>query len=249
MHPTLTAKGWDKVAQGEFPNTVLEAYTGLEKLVGRQRLAVPKDATDQEAYDALYNTLGRPGKPGDYKLDALDANYTKALDPAVKQHYLDAMHKAGIGQTQAEALFKANQEQWLGAAAAQEAAREAAAKTQKDSLALEWGMKADANTAIAKSTVRALDIPEETLSKLEDTLGYDGLFKLLHQIGAKFSEHGFVGTGQGGDFGGGPEAARAEITKLTTDTEFQAKLQHRDPRIRKDALDRWEELHKRLTPA
>lgn len=249
FHPTLAAKGWDKVDAKEFPNTVLEAYSGLEKLVGRSRLAVPKDAEDREAWDAIYSTMGRPGKATDYKLEGLPEEYGKALDPAVKQVYLDALHKAGVGDKAAAELFQLNATQWAGAQAAQAAAAVKANEEQQNALALEWGAKAEANTQIAKAAVRMLGLDAETMAKMETGLGYDGLHKFLYGIGSKLGEAGFAGTGgdNTGFEGGNPAAARAEITKLSQDRDFQAKLQHRDPRVRQDALARWEDLHKKLS--
>ena len=246
LHPALAAKGWDKIGQAEFPNTVLEAYTGLEKLVGRARLAVPKDASDTEAHNALYNALGRPGKASEYKLAGIDEAYMKAIPPETKQRYLDAMHAAGIGEAQAEALFKANQAEWDTGREAKQAAALAANKAQSDALALEWGMGLEGNKRIAGTAVKALGLDEPTLTKMEDALGYDGLYKLLHNFGSKFQEDRLLGTGQASEFGSSPEAAKSEITKLAGDKEFQAKLQHRDPRVRAPALEKWEELHKRL---
>ena len=246
LHGTLAAKGWDKVTAAEFPNVALEAYRGLESLIGRNRIAVPKDAGDVEAFNAIYSTLGRPPKADGYKLEGLDPVYAKALAPEVKAHYLQAMYDAGIGEEQALKLFKANESQFLGAEAAKLEAASKAEATQINALALDWGEKLDANKAIAQSAVRALGLDEKALGALETGLGYDGLYKFLHGIGTKFGEHGFVGKGEPGGFGDSPQHARAEIDRLAHDKEFQVKLQHRDPRVRAPALEQWEALHKKL---
>jgi hypothetical protein len=55
----------------------------------------------------------------------------------------------------------------------------------------------------------------------------------MHNIGAGVMEHGLSGMNNGANtFTPGTEAAKAEITELTSDKEFQKKLRHRDPRVR-----------------
>ncbi len=244
-HKAITEKGWDKLGQEDFAKTVFGAHAGLEKLLGRTRLAVPRDATDVEAIGALQKTLGWPATAKDYKIEGLSEAYTKALSPEIREAYLDAMHKAGVTQKQAETLFKLNEAQFTKVQESAAAEQAKALETQQNALAIEWGAATEANKKMAAATMRAFGLDEPTLTKIETVLGYDGLYKLMHSIGAKTMEDGFAGIGtSSAGFGGTPQAANAEIQKLINDREFQTKLQHRDPRIRKDALEKWEGLHK-----
>ena len=50
-------KGWND------PGEMAQGYRNLEKLVGGEKVPLPKGDTDNEGWERVYKALGRPAKP------------------------------------------------------------------------------------------------------------------------------------------------------------------------------------------
>jgi hypothetical protein len=77
-------KGWNDPAE------MAQGYRNLEKLVGGEKLPLPKGDTDSEGWDRVSKALGRPAKPEDYQLPDLES--------------AAAYHKLGLTARQATGL-------------------------------------------------------------------------------------------------------------------------------------------------
>jgi hypothetical protein len=102
----IQKKGWSA------PADIVQGYRNLEKLVGNEKVPLPKGEQDAEGWERVFTALGRPTSPDAYKLPDSDA--------AAK------FHEVGLNTRQAEALSG-----WLGESrehAAKTAAEEAASK-------------------------------------------------------------------------------------------------------------------------
>lgn len=51
------------------PNVLANSYVHAERMIGQNRIPVPKDENDTESLEKAYTALGRPAKPEDYKID------------------------------------------------------------------------------------------------------------------------------------------------------------------------------------
>ena len=60
-------KGWND------PGEMAQGYRNLEKLVGGEKVPLPKGDTDNEGWERVYKALGRPAKPEDYQLPDLES--------------------------------------------------------------------------------------------------------------------------------------------------------------------------------
>ena len=77
-------KGWND------PGEMALGYRNLEKLVGGEKVPLPKGDTDNEGWERVYKALGRPAKPEDYQLPDLES--------------AQAYHKLGLTGRQATGL-------------------------------------------------------------------------------------------------------------------------------------------------
>lgn len=50
------------------PNVLANSYVHAERMIGRDRIPLPKDENDQEGYERAYSALGRPEKPDAYEI-------------------------------------------------------------------------------------------------------------------------------------------------------------------------------------
>lgn len=91
---------------------------------------------------------------------------------------------------------------------------------QAEALKKEWGMAHDQNIQLAKVTAGKLGLSETQVDAMEKALGFDGVMKLILQLGQ--GEDSFVG----GSTPSGPLTpgqAQARITALKGDEEWSLK--------------------------
>jgi hypothetical protein len=76
-------KGWNDPAE------MAQGYRNLEKLVGGEKLPLPKGDTDSEGWERVFKAPGMPAKPEDYQLPDLES--------AAAYHKLGLTGPAGHG--------------------------------------------------------------------------------------------------------------------------------------------------------
>lgn len=230
-------KGWKE------PSEVVNSYRNLEKLHGvpaEQLLKLPKDDTDKDGWNKVYDRLGRPAKAEDYKLPTLpgdNGEFAKVISAA--------MYEAGIPAKAAQHIAKVNNEFIQKAMAGAQQVRTEKFAQEHTALMKEWGEAADKNSQVVDGVAQQLGIDEKALTALRDVMGPAGAMKFLYNIGAKLGEDRFV-TGGSQGFNGAlsPAAAQARIAQLRQDKEFANKYLNGDAAA-KDELER---LHKMAYP-
>lgn len=228
------------------PKDLIESYRNLEKLTGvppEQIVKLPK-GNDPAEWGAVYDRMGRPKAPADYKLPVPEGQGGEFAAEAATW-----FHELGLSQAQGTKLA----EKWNGkiaeATKKQTEAYQAEVKKQDDALKVEWGAEHPANVQIAKNAARTFGLDEATIGKLEQAMGFAGVHKLLYTIGSKLGEADFAG-GEGGKGGSmTPEIARAEISRLQNDRTFAAMFSSNDPKTRAEAREKMANLHKIAWPA
>lgn len=214
-------------------NTTLASYRSLEGTIGRQRLAVPKDAADQAAYDALYTAIGRPPEAKGYKLPE-----GVKLEPKVWDRFSGLFHKHGVSQAAAEAIVKDYHTMGTELTQAGETERLAEEGRQEEALKKAWGKDFDAKSDIAGRAWRALGVTEELSDKLESTLGFKAFTEFFHKVGAGMTEAALkTDGGQGGGGGDNVQVAMAARDRLMGDPEFLKRYQNSNQAIRQKAID------------
>lgn len=201
------------------PVSVLDSYINMEKLLGvpQDRLLKLPTKSDDPAWGDVYNKLGRPMDPKEYKIEVPQGMDAKFADWA-----RSTFHELGITKDAGEKLAA----KWNGfQSEAQKAQTEA--YTQKvtqenENLKKDWGMAYDQNINIAKSAASAFGLDGQTIDKLEAAMGFAGTMKFLSSIGEKIGEGKFISGGAGQSFGGAltPEQARGRIQNLRQDPDF-----------------------------
>ena len=144
----VAAKKWDNVSQLAEGYGELEKFTGLSEADRAKRiLLVPKD-DNPEAWDKVWNTIGRPAKPEEYKFDN-KSGYEIPED--LLNLYKQDAYKRGQTQSQFEGnlgfLVQAASEGDRIAAEAQAAADAAAAEATSKALK---DMEADGRADISR---------------------------------------------------------------------------------------------------
>lgn len=225
-HDFLRNKGFADI------DVALASYKSLEGLVGRQRLAVPKDANDAAAYDAIYGALGRPADAKGYKQpEGLN------IGSAAWDRFTGIFHKHGVGQGQAEAILKEYHAFGSEGIAAKEQERVREQAREEVELKKAWNKDFDVNSDIAGRAWRALGVSEELSNKIESALGFKSFMEFFHKIGAGMSEASLkIDTG-GGMNTNSVEQAKVARDRLLGDKNFLDRYQNGNQAIRNKAIE------------
>jgi hypothetical protein len=215
-------KGYVQNKGFKDPSVLADSYRNLEKLIGAPQdkiLKLPADMKDQAAMAEIFNKLGRPGKPEDYKL-----NLPEGSGEEFGKWARGTFHELGLTASQAEALSTKWNELQAAQAQSQTGATEATFNQQREALKKEWGAAYEQNAKIVDKAAQALGVDAQTLDALKASMGVDKAMKFLHSIGTKVVEDAFVSGKDGNQFGAmTPEAARSRIAQLQSDPDFSSR--------------------------
>ena len=212
----VQTKGW------QSPVDAIQSYTNLEKFLGADKagrgLVLPKDDASPDEWGQVYDRLGRPKDPSEYKLPIPDGS-----DPAFAQDAAKTFHELGLTAKQAQQLTE-----WFNGKSAEamngmqnEVAQ--SAEQQMQELQQEWGKEFDANIEAGRRAARQFGVGEEMLTKMENALGTKDMLKFFANVGKGMGEDAFVDGQSSGKFGLSPEAARVRINQLKSDPDWTAK--------------------------
>jgi len=228
-------KGWVENKGFKDPVAALQSMKNQEKLLGSDKIAMPKDMEDKEGWDKVYDKLGRPKESADYQLpvpEGEDGEFAKVAG--------DWMHEAGLNTTQARALAEKWNEYASKAVGEQEAAQAVKFEQELEGLKKEWGNEYATNVNAADQVNREFDIPKADLDAI--LAGSEAtLVKTLHKISKGMLEDNYKDGDNGKRFGQTKEGARAEIQEKRADKDFMEKYNKGDP----VAINQMNELYKK----
>jgi hypothetical protein len=242
----LSAEYKNYVQQKGFkdPGAVLESYVNLEKLVGvpkEQLLKLPQKA-DDPAWNDVYSKLGKPEKSDGYNLVVPKENGDENFANWAKETF----HGLNLSKAQGENLVEKWNAYIAGVREAQAKEYEAAVLKDVEKLKTDWGMAHDQNLRIAQRAAEVLGFDEAKIDQFEQVMGFQGVMRLLHDLGTKLGEDKFV-SGEGLAGGKGfltPDTAQQRIQALKGDPEFAKRYVAGEVAAR----DEMERLHKMAYP-
>jgi hypothetical protein len=221
---SLGVKDLDGLAKIARDNQVAARSGGLK---------VPGADAKPEELAAFRKAIGVPESADKYEVPLPEgAEIDKGFVEPMREAALKAGVPAGAFKAMAEGFVKYQLDQVE------------AEKTRQDGLAQsvlsEWGGQKDAKLADVSSAMRALNLTGADVAAIQGGYGSDKTLNLLQKLGAGMAEDALLGGGGGAKrFGITGAEAQAEITKLSADADFYAKLSAKDPA----AVARWDRLN------
>jgi len=227
-----------------------KSYVHAQSMIGADKIVIPKpDASPAEMAD-FYNKLGRPGAAEGYRFSETTVEGVPK-DEATQKWARDIFHKHGLTQKQADGLYQDYVTKVGGDMRSMQESRGAQREQALEQLRGEWrGNEFDVNVQLAQRAVKTFG-SEELVKYLNDSGEGDNpmLIRLFANIGKQLGEdQAFGGRSSQSGFVAGPEAAKAEIGKLQTDTDFQKAYMNKDAPGHKEAVERMERLFKVAYP-
>lgn len=215
--PTIAQLG--SVADG------MKMLVHAQRMVGRDKVALPAADAPEEDWAAVYDRLGRPEKPEDYELTPPEGlGEGLAFDEALTGRFREQAHKLGLLPGQVQGLFAWYMgEQAHGADGAQQAAEVAAGELRK-----EWGAAYDRRLDEARRAARVLGGDGLLKHLAESGIGNDPqVIRAFAKAGRLLAEADAPETGANDGFIRSGEAAKNEIARLQGDTGFMAAYRDR----------------------
>lgn len=223
-------KGFTELKGWKHPSEAVKSYRELESLRGvpaDQLLKLPKADAKPEEWNPVYDRLGRPAKPEDYKLPTVEGGEGFA------QKMAPLLHSAGLNQSQVDTIAKGWNAHIEASVKEMEAAQAQREQVDLQNLHREWpGEVFDQRQEMARRAVREFVGPvagdsektAEMLGKIEEAVGTASFLKLFAAIGEKVGESKYIGdNARPGNFGMTPQAARVRLSELRADKEWGAK--------------------------
>lgn len=197
----------------------------------------------------VYDRLGRPAKPEEYKLPGVKGADGKEqpMDEGFTKWAQGTFHKAGLSQAQAEAVLASWQNDYVAPN------MKADAESHKTLMANEtaelqkvWGSAFDQNQKIARKTAEALGVTEEQFDAIAAELGPKSAMFLFHKLGTKVMEPEFINglNRETASIIRSPEAAKQRIRELEADQNWKKKYMAGDTEARAE----FSRLHREANP-
>lgn len=195
----------------------VESHLSLEKLLGHEKVPLPKSADDVEGHNRLAKALGVPDKAEGYGLADVALPDTMKGMTFDKQKFADIVHSFKLTPNQAKGLWKAYTEQNLQAYSEFQKKHEQNLQQVVNQLRSEWGDAYETNVDLGQAVINKFSADQDTNDYLTSVLTKDPrAIKFLAQIGNQFAENK-VGEFSYKRFSLTPEQAQSEIDNILRD--------------------------------
>ena len=216
-------KGWDS------PVAMASSYREIEKLMGGEKLPIPKDPNDKAAWDVVHRALGKPESPEGYGLDKIEG-----LDKTFAGEAAKAFHDLGLSPKQAQALveFQTN-----GVKARMEAAENEFQQTRQldvNGMKKDWGNQFEPKVEMGRRAATQFGLDNTALESLERAMGTRKASEFLVKVGESFAEAPMVHEQAPTPQAMTPETAKVELDRLMKDPVWTKKNYDGDPAARAD---------------
>ena len=139
-------------------DALAKSYINAVKMIGQDKLAVPTNNSTEEAWNEVYDKLGRPESAEKYSLDA--KSKVVSLDENAVKQFAETSHKLGLNNKQAQGLLEFYKQNMEGTAQQAKIDTETAQAQAEQELRSEWGREFDTKVKQAGSLAKANMKPE-----------------------------------------------------------------------------------------
>lgn len=215
-------KADQSLQQVQSVEDLAKGYVHAQKLVGKDKLVLPKDENDTDAWNDVFKKLGRPNDPSEYELPSLDENSKAQVPEGTDEWFKNKAHELGLTNKQARDLWSSylTDVAEKTAESAEQQAQQAREQAEAQ-LKQEFGKAFDEKLNDARVALKQYDTDGSVTQALDQSgLGNDpAVIKMLSQIGEQFREDKVGGSSK--QFSRTPEQAQQEIRDLKLDQSFQ----------------------------
>ena len=213
-----------------------KSYLHAQKMVGSEKVAIPRDDWSDSDWNGHFDALGRPATADDYSTPdnagEIDLKDIKA-----------SLHEAGLSSKQAGKVLNHYIEYTSKSEETVERNSQEEINASREALTQEYGRDASYKLDVARSVISKFGSPELIKAMNETGLGNNPeLIKTFARIGDLIVEDDVRG-GRSTLHLDGANNAMGEINSLKGDPKFITQLGGRDEVGHKEAVERWNHLH------
>lgn len=221
-----------------------KAHIHGQKMIGKDRIALPGANATPEELSSFYNSIGRPETPDQYKIELPEGLKNVQPDEEGLKEWKAFMHEQGLTNSQVQNLVLRYYQDIDQGIAANQQQSQAQISEGLNKLKQDWGDEYDQNVSIAAGVVRKFGGEEVQQYLDESGLGNDpALISLFHKVGAAMLDDSASGGSQD-ILVTDQTRAKQEIASLKADKSFLNSLTDKQAVGHKEAKSRWDDLHK-----
>jgi hypothetical protein len=135
-------------------------------MIGQDKVVIPTNNSTEEAWNDVYDKLGRPESAEKYSLDA-KSEVVKFDDAAIKS-FAEQSHKLGLNNKQAQGILEFYKNNMEGNAQQEKIDSETAHAQAQQQLRQEWGRDYDSKVNQARALFKANINPNLLETQLKD---------------------------------------------------------------------------------
>jgi hypothetical protein len=193
------------------------SHLELEKLLGTEKVPIPKGPDDKEGWNRYAKAMGIPDKADAYGLADPDIPESMKGVTFNKQKFAEVVHAHKLTPGQAKGLWEAYTNMAKEAYGnAMKSHQETMTKTVNQ-MRSEWGDAYDSNVELGQMVINKFASEQDSQDFITATLAKDPRgIKFLAKIGSQFAENK-IGDFSYSRFSLSPEQAQTEIDKILAD--------------------------------
>jgi len=199
------------ITKYKSPDELAKGFLEAQKLVGKEKIPLPGENAKPEDWAMVYDRLGRPTKPEEYKLSDVKLPEGLQVEETYVQGFKAKAHELGFNNQQIDGLWKFYTDVQTQAYQKMVEDNQKANTEAEQSLRKEWGTAYQEKVALATKVLKLT--AGDDFEVLKGKLGSDPLaIKFLANLGSKISEDSLGDAPKA--YGMTPDEAKAEISKI-----------------------------------
>lgn len=215
-------------------NKAIESHANLEKLLGHEKVPIPKGPDDKEGWNRFSKAMGIPDKAEGYGLPDIEVPKGLEVD---KGKFAEIAHSLKFTKAQTNELWKVYNQMNVDAYTQQMAAHEKSITDTINRLKAEWGEAYNVNVELGQMVINKFSPDKEANDFITAVLSQDPRgIKFLAKIGEQFAENK-IGEFQVKRFSMSPDQAREEWHKIIKDPNHPYNNDKASPSERQAAID------------
>jgi hypothetical protein len=218
-------------------NKAVESHANLEKLLGHEKVPIPKGVDDVEGWNRFSKALGIPDKAEGYGL--ADAKIPEDMKGMTldKNKFAEIVHAHKLTPAQAKGLWEAYSQNNIETYNNAMKKHQEAIVNTVNTLKGKWGDAYQTNVELGQMVINKFSTDQDTNDFITSTLSKDPKgIEFLAKIGEQFAENK-VGEFQMARFTLAPEQATEEWHKIVRDPNHAYNNEKASPRERQAAID------------
>ena len=148
VQATTTTSTWKESISEQYRNdpniekfteidALAKSYINATKMIGQDKVVIPTNNSTEEAWNEVYDKLGRPESAEKYSLDA--KSEVVNFDEAAIKSFAEQSHKLGLNNKQAQGILEFYKTNMEGTAQQAKIDTETAQAQAEQQLRQEWG--------------------------------------------------------------------------------------------------------------